>query len=103
MKWSIRSLRTYMTARHGAEASNELFHNIQNLIIRCLLAVQVKGGQDEGYGEEVFHNIQNLIRRLIPTQARMECYKALDSQIVFVVPKFDLTCLSSPTQLTRVK
>lgn len=41
IKWSIRSLRTYMTARHGAEPSNELFHNIQNLIIRCLLAVQV--------------------------------------------------------------
>ena len=26
---SIRSLRTYMMARHGAEATNELFHNIQ--------------------------------------------------------------------------
>ena len=29
-----------MVARHGAEATNELFHNIQNLIIRALLAVQ---------------------------------------------------------------
>ncbi len=37
---SIRSLRTYLIARHGAEATHELFHNIQNLIIRCLLAVQ---------------------------------------------------------------
>jgi hypothetical protein len=26
--------------RHGSEATNELFHNMQNLIIRCLLAVQ---------------------------------------------------------------
>ena len=40
LKWSIRSLRTYMMARHGVEATNELFHNMQNLIIRCLLAVQ---------------------------------------------------------------
>ncbi|KAL6749379.1 tubulin tyrosine ligase-like family, member 9 [Haematococcus lacustris] len=40
MKWSIRSLRAFMTTRHGAEASNELFHNMQNLIIRALLAVQ---------------------------------------------------------------
>ncbi len=29
MKWSIRSLRTFMATRHGAEAANELFHNIQ--------------------------------------------------------------------------
>ncbi|GFH16023.1 uncharacterized protein HaLaN_12367, partial [Haematococcus lacustris] len=29
MKWSIRSLRAFMTTRHGAEASNELFHNMQ--------------------------------------------------------------------------
>jgi hypothetical protein len=29
MKWAIRSLRLFMTTRHGAEASNELFHNIQ--------------------------------------------------------------------------
>lgn len=29
MKWSIRSLRTHMTTRHGAEATHELFHNIQ--------------------------------------------------------------------------
>uniref|UniRef100_A0A7S0RVH4 ATP-grasp domain-containing protein n=1 Tax=Chlamydomonas leiostraca TaxID=1034604 RepID=A0A7S0RVH4_9CHLO len=40
MKWSIHSLRHFMTTRHGAEASNELFHNMQNLIIRALLAVQ---------------------------------------------------------------
>ncbi|MEW5300219.1 MAG: hypothetical protein WDW36_003164 [Sanguina aurantia] len=40
MKWSIRSLRTHMTTRHGAEATHELFHNIQNIIIRALLAVQ---------------------------------------------------------------
>eukprot|EP00798_Chlamydomonas_sp_ICE-L_P013419 gene13419-19273_t len=40
MKWSIRDLRLFMAARHGQEASNELFHNIQNLIIRSLLAVQ---------------------------------------------------------------
>ena len=26
---SIHSLRTYMLARHGAEATNELFHNMQ--------------------------------------------------------------------------
>lgn len=40
MKWGIRDLRLYMAARHGQEACNELFHNIQNLIIRSLLAVQ---------------------------------------------------------------
>uniref|UniRef100_A0A7R9V866 Tubulin--tyrosine ligase-like protein 9 n=1 Tax=Chlamydomonas euryale TaxID=1486919 RepID=A0A7R9V866_9CHLO len=40
MKWSIHSLRKYLMARHGADATNELFHGIQSLIIRCLLAVQ---------------------------------------------------------------
>jgi len=40
MKWAIRSLRLYMTTRHGAEATNELFGVIQGLIIRTLLAVQ---------------------------------------------------------------
>ncbi|EFJ49146.1 tubulin tyrosine ligase, partial [Volvox carteri f. nagariensis] len=40
LKWSIRSLRTYITTKHGAEAAAELFHAIQNIIIRALLAVQ---------------------------------------------------------------
>ncbi|KAG1677585.1 hypothetical protein FOA52_014483 [Chlamydomonas sp. UWO 241] len=40
MKWSIHSLRNYLLARHGGEATNELFHGIQSLIMRCLLAVQ---------------------------------------------------------------
>lgn len=40
MKWSIRSLRMFLTTKHGPQASNELFNNIQNLIIRALLAVQ---------------------------------------------------------------
>jgi hypothetical protein len=35
MKWSIRSLRTFMTTRHGAEAANELFHNIQVRAEQC--------------------------------------------------------------------
>ncbi|GLC33111.1 hypothetical protein PLESTB_000369300 [Pleodorina starrii] len=40
LKWSIRSLRTYIATKHGAEAAAELFHAIQNIIIRALLAVQ---------------------------------------------------------------
>ena len=40
MKWPIRALRTFLTTKHGAEATSELFNGIQNLIIRALLAVQ---------------------------------------------------------------
>lgn len=40
LKWAIRSLRIFMETRHGFEAATELFHNIQNIIIRSLLAVQ---------------------------------------------------------------
>lgn len=29
MKWSIRSLRTYMNTKHGHAATNELFNGIQ--------------------------------------------------------------------------
>lgn len=40
LKWAIKSLRTFLITRHGFEAATELFHNIQNIIIRALLAVQ---------------------------------------------------------------
>jgi len=40
LKWPIRSLKLYMISKHGAEATNELFHNIQNIIINSLRAVQ---------------------------------------------------------------
>lgn len=40
MKWPIRSLRLYLTTKHGPAATNTLFNAIQNLIIRTLLAVQ---------------------------------------------------------------
>lgn len=29
MKWAIRSLRTFLTTKHGPEATNECFNNIQ--------------------------------------------------------------------------
>ncbi|KAF8063863.1 Ttll9 [Scenedesmus sp. PABB004] len=40
MKWPIRSLRLYLTSRHGADATNELFAAIQGVVLRALLAVQ---------------------------------------------------------------
>jgi len=39
-KWSLHSLRQYMISQHGMEATNACFHEMQNVIIRSLLAVQ---------------------------------------------------------------
>lgn len=39
MKWSLRSLKLYLTSRHGSEAINDLFYDMQNLIVRSLQAV----------------------------------------------------------------
>ena len=40
MKWSVRSLKLYLTSRHGAEAVDDLFFEMQSLIVRSLKAVQ---------------------------------------------------------------
>ena len=39
-KWSLHSLRQYMNAQLGMEPTNACFHEMQNIIIRSLLAVQ---------------------------------------------------------------
>mmetsp|Transcript_17786 Transcript_17786/g.54389 ORF Transcript_17786/g.54389 Transcript_17786/m.54389 type:complete len:386 (-) Transcript_17786:253-1410(-) len=39
-KWDLRSLKLYMIGRHGVEAVDELFYDIQCVITRSLLAVQ---------------------------------------------------------------
>lgn len=39
-KWGLHSLRQFMISRHGMEATNACFHEMQNIIIRSLLAVQ---------------------------------------------------------------
>lgn len=42
MKWSIRSLRLFMISRHGAEAANELFHNMQVSPMRPMQAYECR-------------------------------------------------------------
>jgi len=39
-KWSMHSLKQFLISRHGLEATNKCFHEIQNVIIRSLLGVQ---------------------------------------------------------------
>lgn len=39
-KWSLHSLKQYLISRHGLEATNKCFHEMQNIIIRSLLGVQ---------------------------------------------------------------
>mmetsp|Transcript_32475 Transcript_32475/g.52602 ORF Transcript_32475/g.52602 Transcript_32475/m.52602 type:complete len:444 (+) Transcript_32475:184-1515(+) len=39
-KWWLHSLKMYMISKHGVEATNKLFHDIQRVILRALLAVQ---------------------------------------------------------------
>ncbi len=39
-KWSIRNLRTYLMAVKGKEATDELFHKIDEIFIQSLRAVQ---------------------------------------------------------------
>eukprot|EP00658_Telonema_sp_P-2_P054625 TRINITY_DN43458_c0_g1_i1.p1 TRINITY_DN43458_c0_g1~~TRINITY_DN43458_c0_g1_i1.p1 ORF type:complete len:461 (-),score=93.54 TRINITY_DN43458_c0_g1_i1:114-1496(-) len=39
-KWGVQSLRKHIAFRHGEEATNRCFHEMQNVIIRSLLAVQ---------------------------------------------------------------
>ncbi|KAK3285895.1 hypothetical protein CYMTET_6507 [Cymbomonas tetramitiformis] len=40
LKWSIHSLKTFMTSMHGAEAANSSFGRIQACIVNSLRAVQ---------------------------------------------------------------
>eukprot|EP00775_Hariotina_reticulata_P014320 gene14320-46_t len=40
MKWSIRSFRTFLNTKHGVNVTDDLFNNIQGLMVRALLAVQ---------------------------------------------------------------
>ncbi|KPI84729.1 putative tubulin tyrosine ligase protein [Leptomonas seymouri] len=56
-KFGIRNLRTYFTATHGAVATNQLFGDIQKMILRTIFAVQKIIIQDkhcsELYGYDV--------------------------------------------------
>lgn len=56
-KWDLRSLKLYMVSRHGQDAVDELFYDIQCVITRSLLAVQKTIVQDrhcfEMYGYDV--------------------------------------------------
>ncbi|PVD21451.1 hypothetical protein C0Q70_19624 [Pomacea canaliculata] len=39
-KWSTQQLRKYLTAKHGVEKMNQIFRDIDNIIIRSLQSVQ---------------------------------------------------------------
>lgn len=39
-KWDLRSLKMYMMSKHGQQAVDELFYEIQMTILRSLLSVQ---------------------------------------------------------------
>eukprot|EP00164_Ancoracysta_twista_P000760 GFYU01001001.1.p1 GENE.GFYU01001001.1~~GFYU01001001.1.p1 ORF type:complete len:410 (+),score=100.27 GFYU01001001.1:106-1335(+) len=39
-KWNIRSLKLYMMSKHGQDAVNDLYYEIQQLVIRSLMGVQ---------------------------------------------------------------
>jgi len=57
IKWSVHDLRVFMTQRHGEAKVNRLFDDIQDMMIRSLLAVQQTIIQDrhsyELYGFDV--------------------------------------------------
>ena len=57
MKWPIHRLRVYLQSMYGAKATIKLFHGIQEIVIKCLLAVQQAVIQDkhcfELYGYDV--------------------------------------------------
>eukprot|EP00958_Prasinococcus_capsulatus_P010054 scaffold978_cov392-Prasinococcus_capsulatus_cf.AAC.17 len=40
MKWPIRNLKLYLTSKHGCDAIDKLFHEIEMVIIRSLQSVQ---------------------------------------------------------------
>jgi len=42
LKWSVASLKAFMTTLHGPTAVNQCFLGIQSLVINSLLAVQVR-------------------------------------------------------------
>ncbi|KAG6610866.1 Tubulin-tyrosine ligase family [Phytophthora cinnamomi] len=56
-KWPLHSLKMFLISKHGQEAVDRLFHSIQSLITRSLLAVQPTIIQDrhcfELYGYDV--------------------------------------------------
>jgi hypothetical protein len=56
-KWSLDRLRSYLACRHGVAASDALFREIQNIILRSLLSVQKQIISDRGcfelYGFDV--------------------------------------------------
>jgi len=39
-KWQLRNLRMYMASKHGVEAADQLFTNIEALVVRSLMSVQ---------------------------------------------------------------
>ncbi|ETO14951.1 hypothetical protein RFI_22417 [Reticulomyxa filosa] len=57
LKWNLRSLKLYLIAKYGNKKCNELFTEIQNVIIGSLLAVQPAMIQDkhcfELYGYDI--------------------------------------------------
>lgn len=57
IKWGMRQLRMYLTSRHGADAANNLFAEMQMLVLRAILAVQNVMIQDkhcfELYGYDI--------------------------------------------------
>eukprot|EP00232_Nephroselmis_pyriformis_P002460 CAMPEP_0182908730 /NCGR_PEP_ID=MMETSP0034_2-20130328/35368_1 /TAXON_ID=156128 /ORGANISM="Nephroselmis pyriformis, Strain CCMP717" /LENGTH=377 /DNA_ID=CAMNT_0025044927 /DNA_START=138 /DNA_END=1268 /DNA_ORIENTATION=+ len=40
LKWSIGNMKQFLMSKHGADATNRLFHDIQSLIIHSLIACQ---------------------------------------------------------------
>lgn len=40
IKWGMRQLRVYLTSKHGQQAADGVFREMQNLVLRSLLSVQ---------------------------------------------------------------
>jgi hypothetical protein len=91
MKWSIHSLRNYLLARHGPEPTNELFHGIQSLIMRCLLAVQPAMINDrhsfELYGYDVLID-QALKPWIIEVRALAERERERERELTYTEREF---------------
>ena len=68
MKWPIQRLRLYLQSLHGAATTMKLFHDIQMVIAKSLLAVQHAVVQDkhcfELYGYDIMVD-QDLVPWLI--------------------------------------
>lgn len=76
MKWPIQRLRIYLQSIYGTKATIKLFHGIQEIVVKSLLAVQQAVIQDkhcfELYGYDVLVD-EDLTPWLIEVQQSSTC------------------------------